>query len=81
VGGGGTMSALNEQIGGNHYKNFEIQPIEFIMKNRLSFLQGSVIKRICRYNTPTGGVRSIFLSNWTGGKKKNLRDLQDCSNH
>jgi hypothetical protein len=55
VGGRIPMSALDEQIGGNHYKNFEIQPIEFIMKNRLSFLQGSVIKRICRYNTPTGG--------------------------
>ncbi len=45
---------LNTQIGGDHYKNFQIQPIEFITKNKLSFLQGDIIKRICRYNL-TGG--------------------------
>ena len=49
------MTALNKQIGGDHYKQFKIQPVEFIVHNRLSFLQGSIIKRICRYNAPTGG--------------------------
>lgn len=48
------MSALDIQIGGNHYNHFEIQPVEFITKNRLSFLQGCVVKRICRYNLDTG---------------------------
>ena len=38
-----------EQIGGSHYKNFKIQPYEFISKNDLSFFQGNVIKYVCRY--------------------------------
>ena len=28
---------LNTQVGGSHYQDFPIQPIEFIMKNSLSF--------------------------------------------
>ena len=35
---------LSKQEGGNHYKDFPIQPIEFIKtKNGLSFAQGNVI--------------------------------------
>ena len=48
------MSALDHQVGGDHYKNFVIQPVEFITKNNLGFLQGSIIKRICRYDKPSG---------------------------
>jgi hypothetical protein len=39
----------DKQIGGSHYKFFEIQPYEFISKNNLSFFQGNVIKYVCRY--------------------------------
>jgi len=39
----------DKQIGGNHYKSFNIQPYEFISKNNLSFFQGNVIKYVCRY--------------------------------
>jgi len=37
------------QVGGNHYKDFRIQPYEFISKNNLSFFQGNVVKYVCRY--------------------------------
>lgn len=47
-------SALDVQIGGAHYKGFRIQPMEFSVKNRLTFPQGDVVKRICRYNLPGG---------------------------
>lgn len=47
-------SALDIQIGGNHYKNFAIQPIEYSMKNKLNFIQADTVKRISRYNLPTG---------------------------
>ena len=47
-------SAFVKQIGGSHYKNFTVQPIEFIHKNNLSFIQGNVIKYICRYNKEGG---------------------------
>ena len=41
--------ALSTQIGGTHYMEFAIQPVEFIERNNLTFLEGCVIKRICRY--------------------------------
>lgn len=50
-----TKSALNSQVGGDHYSNFNIQPAEFITKNKLKFLQGSIIKRMCRYDQEGGG--------------------------
>tara|TARA_R100000406_G_scaffold24854_2_gene15931 strand:+ start:252 stop:506 length:255 start_codon:yes stop_codon:yes gene_type:complete len=44
----------NKQIGGSHYRNFNIQPYEFISKNDLSFFQGCVIKYVCRYKNKNG---------------------------
>ena len=49
-----TERAIDKQIGGNHYKNFKIQPIEFITANKLSFIQGNIIKYICRYDKKNG---------------------------
>ena len=49
-----TESALDRQVGGEHYKNFKIQPIEFITANRLSFIQASIIKYICRFDKKNG---------------------------
>ena len=46
--------ASRKQIGGAHYKSFPVQPVEFIVKNGLSFLQGNVIKYICRYRDKNG---------------------------
>jgi len=48
------MNALDKQVGGNHYKGFQMQPIELITNLNLSFLQGCVIKRICRYDRQGG---------------------------
>jgi hypothetical protein len=42
------------QVGGNHYKDFCIQPYEFISKNNLSFFQGNVVKYVCRYKDKNG---------------------------
>ena len=49
-----TERAFKRQIGGNHYKDFKIQPIEFITKNKLSFIQGNIIKYVCRFNKKNG---------------------------
>ena len=51
---GEVETALNTQIGGGHYKKYAIQPVEFITKNKLGFLEGCVIKRICRYEDKNG---------------------------
>lgn len=42
------------QIGGNHYKDFVIQPAEFIHKNKLGFLEGNIIKYVCRHGAKHG---------------------------
>jgi|TARA_Y100000361_G_C11020692_1_gene269343 hypothetical protein len=44
----------SRQVGGSHYKDFHIQPYEFISKNDLSFFQGNVIKYVCRYKNKNG---------------------------
>jgi len=43
-----TQRAIDKQIGGNHYKEYKIQPIEFIVKNNLDFIQGNIIKYALR---------------------------------
>ena len=49
-----TERATQRQIGGKHYKDFKIQPIEFITKNKLSFIQGNIIKYVCRFDKKNG---------------------------
>jgi hypothetical protein len=48
------MSALDRQEGGSHYKGYAIQPVEFIHQNDLGFLEGCVIKRLCRWQMKDG---------------------------
>ena len=43
-------SALGKQVGGQHYKDQAIQPVEYIHANGLSFLAGNVVKYISRYS-------------------------------
>jgi len=42
------LKATDKQIGGKHYKQYKIQPIEFIVKNKLDFIQGNIIKYALR---------------------------------
>jgi hypothetical protein len=48
------MSNLNKQIGGSHYKNMAIQPIEYIVKNNIPYIEGNVIKYISRWKQKNG---------------------------
>jgi len=50
--------ALKAQVGGNHYKDMKIQPIEFIHANNIPFIEGSVIKYISRWRNK-GGVEDL----------------------
>ena len=47
-----------KQVGGSHYLYFEIQPAEFINKNRLLFAEANAIKYICRHSKK-GGIQDI----------------------
>ena len=53
-GGHTFMKSLKKQVGGNHYRNFTIQPAEFINKNGLQFAEGNAIKYICRHKYKNG---------------------------
>ena len=46
--------ALAKQEGGSHYKDMAIQPVEFITANNLGFLEGNVVKYICRHHAKNG---------------------------
>jgi hypothetical protein len=48
------MSALDTQEGGSHYKDMAIQPVTFIVKNNIPFLEGNVIKYVCRHASKNG---------------------------
>ena len=42
------MSATDIQVGGDHYKRFKIQPIEYIEANEMEFSRGNIIKYATR---------------------------------
>ena len=48
------MESLKQQIGGNHYKDMAIQPLEFIMANNLPYCESNIIKYVCRYKSKNG---------------------------
>ena len=48
----------DNQVGGDHYKKYTIQPSEFINKNKLLFAEGSAIKYIVRHQDK-GGKESL----------------------
>lgn len=51
------MSALDKQVGGDHYRQGGIQPIQYIEANGLQFLEGSVVKRVTRHDQSGGKGR------------------------
>ena len=51
-------NALNEQVGGDWYKDMKIQVIEFSMANNLNACQHSIIKYACRYKHK-GGIEDL----------------------
>ena len=48
------MKASDIQIGGDHYKDLPIQPIEFIHANSIPFCEANAIKYLCRWRKKNG---------------------------
>lgn len=42
------------QVGGTHYVNMAIQPVDYITKNNLGFLEGCVVKYVSRWKDKNG---------------------------
>lgn len=51
-------NALAVQIGGDHYKDLPIQPVEFIHANRLGYFEGCVVKYVSRWRAK-GGINDL----------------------
>ena len=56
--GADKMSALDDQIGGNHYKHMMIQPLEYALANNLGICEHAVVKYISRW-PHKGGVDDL----------------------
>jgi len=48
------FSALDQQVGGGHYKDLKIQPVEYIHANNLGFIEGCIVKYITRFRNKNG---------------------------
>jgi hypothetical protein len=53
------MKSFKKQVGGNHYLKYKIQPVDFIIKNNIGFVEGNVIKYILRFKEK-GGVQDLL---------------------
>tara|TARA_R110001583_G_scaffold108161_1_gene256888 strand:- start:12 stop:326 length:315 start_codon:yes stop_codon:yes gene_type:complete len=50
---------LDKQIGGDHYKDCKIQPVEYIHANGLDYFEGNVVKYVTRHRTKGEGKKDI----------------------
>ena len=53
------LKATLKQVGGNHYKDCKIQPVEYIVGNDLTFLEGNIIKYVTRHRRKGEGRKDI----------------------
>ena len=51
-------SAKDMQVGGNHYKNMAIQPVDYILANKLGYCEANVVKYISRWKNK-GGIDDL----------------------
>ena len=54
---------MREQIGGTHYSDLAIEPIDFITANNLGFCEGNVIEYISRWKAKNG-VEDLEKARW-----------------
>lgn len=52
------MSALDVQVGGDHYKKLKIQPVEYMHANGIPFIEGCIIKYASRWRDK-GGIADL----------------------
>ncbi|NOQ73254.1 MAG: DUF3310 domain-containing protein [Crocinitomix sp.] len=49
---------LGRQVGGDHYTNATIQPIEYMMAHNLGYIEGAVVKYVTRWELK-GGIEDL----------------------
>lgn len=53
-----TPNPFDDQVGGSHYKNMGLQPIEYILANKIPYAEGAIIKYVSRWREK-GGVQDL----------------------
>jgi len=48
------MSQLEGQVGGSHYKDMAVGPLEYALKNGLGICEANVVKYISRWKVKNG---------------------------
>lgn len=48
------FNPLDVQVGGNHYKDMAIQPLEFFIANKTPFTEASICKYVLRHHLKGG---------------------------
>lgn len=80
---------LDRQEGGDHYKNYAIQPVDFAMRNGLDLCQANVVKYVCRFRDK-GGLEDLkkarhyidlLILYEYGAEEKETSDGWDGSSH
>ena len=51
-------TAFERQEGGDHYRQMFIQPVEYIHRNGITFIEGCVIKYVSRWRDK-GGINDL----------------------
>ena len=55
------MKSTEYQEGGDHYQKMAIQPIDYIMQNKLGFCEGNIVKYVTRWRDKAGaGVQDLL---------------------
>ena len=49
-----SFNPLDKQVGGNHYRDMVIQPVEFIVANGIPYREANVIKYVVRHASKNG---------------------------
>ncbi len=52
--GDAKREALGTQVGGSHYKDMAIQPIDYILGNGLGYCEANVVKYVSRWKVKNG---------------------------
>jgi len=52
------MKTTEYQVDGDHYQKMAIQPIDYILANKLDFCEGCIVKYISRWRS-RGGVNDL----------------------
>ena len=49
-----SFNPLDKHVGGNHYRDMAIQPVQFIVANNIPYREANVIKYVCRHASKNG---------------------------